>query len=322
MTASVTRLAPSPTGALHLGNARTFLVNFLLARRSGWRILMRVEDLDGPRVKGGAGEQMLDELRWLGLSWEEPIVYQSQRAAAYRAALGRLVELGQAYPCVCSRSDVTAASSAPHGGEGQAAYPGTCRGRFASVEQAEAFAGRAPSYRVRVGGEPIEFVDRFAGPRAFCLSRAGGDFVIFKNDGLAAYQLAVVVDDDDGGVDAIVRGEDLLESAARQIHLCRLLGLRGQVQYWHLPLVVGPDGRRLAKRHGDTRLAHYRQAGTTPQRLLGLLGYWCGLLDHRQPATMEELLDRFDLALLPRRPIVFSRDDDEFLLGSQRALPL
>jgi glutamyl-tRNA synthetase len=314
MRPTVTRLAPSPTGALHLGNARTFLINALLARQRGWRMLLRVEDLDGPRVRPGSAEQMLEELRWLGLDWSPPVVRQSQRGAAYAAALGALVEAGQAYPCVCSRKDVQTAASAPHAEGMPPAYPGTCRRRFADAEQARGRSGRPVAWRVRVPDRPVEVRDRFAKPAAFRLDQTCGDFVVFKSDGLAAYQLAVVVDDAAAGVDAVVRGDDLLESAARQIHLRRLLGLGPEPAYWHLPLVVGPDGRRLAKRHGDSRLAHYRGRGTPPERVLGLLGYWSGLLPARREADLQTLLERFDLGRLGSQPVVFSAADDAFLL--------
>jgi len=313
--ATTTRLAPSPTGAMHLGNARTFVINALLARRHGWRTLMRVEDLDGPRVKPGATEQILDELRWLGLEWTGPTVYQSARAGEYAAALDRLIEGGMAYPCVCSRKDVQEAASAPHRKGRAAVYPGTCRGRYSSVADAARRAGRPVAWRVRVDDAPIEVADRFRGPATFRLAETAGDFVIFKNEGLAGYQLAVVVDDAAAGVDAIVRGDDLLESAARQIHLRRLLGLDPHPQYWHLPLVVGPDGRRLAKRHGDTRLAHYRQRGTPADRILGLIAYWSGLCDRRRETSFAELLALFDPSLLPKTPVVFDPADDDFLLG-------
>jgi len=299
-----------------LGNARTFLVNYLLARRLGWRVLMRVEDLDGPRVKRGAAEAMLETLAWLGLSWEPPIVYQSRRREAYQAALDRLIEIGAAYPCTCSRKDIETAASAPHRDAAAGAYPGTCRGRYASGAQAEAESGRPVAWRVHVDDKPIEVLDEFAGVRRFDLSRDGGDFVVYKNVPQAAYQLAVVVDDAAAAVDAIVRGDDLLDSAARQKHLRRLLGLSPEPRYWHLPLVIGPDGRRLAKRHGDTRLERYRRAGAAPQRVLGLLGFWCGLLPARREVDLHELQERFDLALLDKEPVVFTEADDEFLLGA------
>ncbi len=321
---TITRLAPSPTGALHLGNVRTFVLNALLARQGGWRVRMRVEDLDSPRVKAGADAAMLEELRWLGLKWEGPIVYQSSRMDAYRAAWEALRRQGAVYPCTCSRKDVQAAASAPHGEAGQAAYPGTCRpmpagGRGIGSVTASGREewGLPPScaWRVIVNGEPIVVRDEFAGERAFDLSRTCGDFVIWTRGGQAAYQLAVVVDDAEAGVDAIVRGDDLLESAARQTHLRRLLGLGGAVRYWHLPLVVGEDGRRLAKRHGDTRLSHYRSAGATRERVLGLVGYWSGMLASRREAGWDELGRRFDLGRLPRGPVVFTREDDRFLTG-------
>jgi len=320
MSETVTRLAPSPTGALHLGNVRTFVLNALLARQGGWRMLLRVEDLDSPRVKAGAAEGMIEELRWLGLAWEGPAVWQSSRRQAYRAAWERLVRGGWAYPCTCSRQDVQSAASAPHGEEAQAVYPGTCRGKSGHLPFSAAENGRSPdspsaAWRVRVDERPIVVRDEFAGQRSFDLSRTCGDFVVRTRQGEAAYQLAVVVDDAEAGVNAIVRGDDLLESAARQIHLRRLLGIGQEVRYWHLPLVVGPDGRRLAKRHGDTRLAHYRAAGATRQRILGLVGYWSGLLPHRQEADCEELTRLFDLGKVPGNPVVFSTEDDAFLMG-------
>lgn len=312
-TTGTTRLAPSPTGALHLGNARTFLVNALLARQHGWQVRMRIEDLDGPRVRADAIPATLEDLAWLGLTWAEPVVYQSRRGARYAAALDQLARDGWAYPCTCTRKDIEQAASAPHRDDAPGTYPGTCRGRYTSADEAHRLSGRRPAWRVRVDDRPVRVADRFAGDRTFDLSRTGGDFVVSKNDGLAAYQLAVVLDDHDAGVDGIVRGDDLLDSAARQIHLRRLLGLADEVAYWHVPLVVGPDGRRLAKRHGDTRLAAYRAAGATPERVLGLLGYWCGLLPRREEATMADLAARFGIDRLPREPIVFREADDAFL---------
>jgi glutamyl-tRNA synthetase len=176
-------------------------------------------------------------------------------------------------------------------------------------------APRRAAWRVRAPGIPVEVRDEFAGAQTFDLRTICGDFVIFKNDGTCAYQLAVVVDDAAAGVTAIVRGDDLLDSAARQIHLRRLLRLPQNVRYWHLPLVVGPDGRRLAKRHGDTRISHYRQLGATRERILGLLAYWSGLLDSRRETDMAELLSRFDLSKLPKEQVVFQDEDDRFLRG-------
>ncbi len=319
MKNSITRLAPSPTGALHLGNARTFLLNGLLAKQQGWRMLFRMEDLDGPRIKAGADEQAIDDLHWLGLDWEGPVVVQSERTALYQAALENLIESGNAYPCICSRKEIEQAASAPttedSTGLNSVQYPGTCRERFDKYDNALKQSDRPPAWRVHVRNENINFVDQFAGPQSFNLAETSGDFVIFRNQGLAAYQLAVVIDDAEAGVNQIVRADDLLESAAMQIHLRRLLGIDDDVKYYHLPLVTGPDGRKLAKRHGDTKISTYRQDGTSVSRMLGLLGYWSGQLERREETDFKTLLAKFDISRVPRKPIVFTQEDDAFLRG-------
>ncbi len=312
-----TRLAPSPTGALHLGNARTFVLNYLLARSRGWRIVMRMEDLDGPRVKPAAVEEGIRDLRWLGLDWDGPVVHQSRRTDAYRDAFRRLRKLGVVFPCTCSRTDIEQAASAPHLDDGATAYPGACRGLHASPADAERDADRPAAWRVMVDDEPVTFDDRFAGPQSFDLSKTCGDFVVVRANGLTAYQLAVVVDDAAAGVDAVVRADDLLESAARQIHLRRLLKLTPEPEYWHLPLVIGEDGRRLAKRHGDTRLSHYRELGVPPHRVLGLLAWWSGQIDEPREIGLGELTDRFDVARVPHHPVTFTAADDQWLTAER-----
>jgi glutamyl-tRNA synthetase len=308
-----TRLAPSPTGALHLGNARTFLVNWWMARQRGWRVILRIEDLDGPRVKAGADREAMDDLRWLGVDWDEGPVYQSSRAEVYRAAVRRLVESGRAYACVCTRREVELSASAPHAEDGAAVYPGTCRGRFNSIEEAEAASGRTPATRFAVPAGPIELADAFRGPCRFDPAKELGDFVIMKADGTAAYQLAVVVDDADMGVTDIVRGDDLVDSTPRQMLLYRALGIAEQAPaYCHLPLVVGADGRRLAKRHGDTRLSHYRKLGVPPERVVALMARWCGI-EAGEQASAKDLIDRFDIGRMPKGQIVFTDSDDRFL---------
>lgn len=311
----VTRLAPSPTGALHLGNIRTFVVNYVLARQLGWRVLMRIEDLDGPRVKAGSVDQTLELLDWLGLQWEPEVVVQSQRSLVYQNALEQLIYAGVAYPCTCSRKDVQTAAGAPHRDDGVVAYLNLCRGRFRSALHAEQVTSRSPAWRVHVDDTPIEVNDQFCGLHRFNLQEECGDFVIFRNEGMAGYQLAVVVDDAEAGVDAIVRGQDLLESAARQIHLRKLLGIGPEPNYWHLPLVIGPDGRRLAKRHGDTRVSYYRGKGACQERILGLIAYWSGVLSERKRISMEEFIDGFDLSKVSEEPVVFNELDDAFLAG-------
>lgn len=313
---SVTRLAPSPTGALHLGNARTFLVNYLLARQNGWRILLRIEDIDGPRIRAGADQQAMEDLRWLGIEWDQGPVYQTARLDVYQAATERLLASGQAYPCVCTRKEIDLAASAPHAEDGAAIYPGTCRGRFATMAEARAHAkesGREPAVRFAVPEREIEFVDAFRGEVKINPARQLGDFVIAKADGTPAYQLAVVVDDLEAGVTEVVRGDDLLDSTPRQMLVYEALGMGEHMpRYWHLPLVVGEDGRRLAKRHGDTRLAYYRGLGVPAGRVLALLARWCGMGKYEE-LTVAETLQGFTLDRMPRERITFTAADDAWL---------
>lgn len=304
----ITRLAPSPTGALHLGNARTFLINWILARQNGWRIILRIEDIDSPRVKRGADAQAIEDLRWLGIDWDDGPIYQSQRLDLYRASLKRLLDQGDGYPCVCSRREAQLAASAPHAEDGSALYPGTCRGKFSSIEEAQRQTGRAPAIRFRVPDETIEFTDEFKGPVRCDVARELGDFVIAKADGTPAYQLAVVVDDSEMNVSHVIRGDDLLDSTPRQMLLYRALSMPDRIpEYLHVPLVVGPDGQRLAKRHGDTRLATYRSGGVPAPRVLALLARWCGL-EPPGDITADRLLRDFSLSRLPREKIVMNSD--------------
>ena len=303
---SITRLAPSPTGALHLGNARTFLVNWLLARRNGWRIILRIEDIDGPRIKRDADQQAIEDLRWLGLDWDVGPIYQSGRIALYRAAIEQLIAHGAAYPCICTRKEVDLAASAPHAEDGSPIYPGTCRDRFGSIEEARHAAGREPAMRFRVPAGEVVFEDQFAGMQRYDVARDLGDFVIAKSDGTPAYQLAVVVDDAQMNVSHIVRGDDLLDSTPRQILLYRALKLDDRIpQYCHLPLITGTDGRRLAKRHGDTRLMTYHENGITSGAVLALLANWCGIETGDTVEHPRDLLENFTLSRLGRGPIVF-----------------
>jgi glutamyl-tRNA synthetase len=314
----VTRLAPSPTGALHLGNARTFLVNWALARRRGWQVALRIEDLDGPRVKRGADLAALEDLRWLGINWDAGPVRQSERAALYQAAADRLVAAGSAYPCVCTRKEVESAASAPHAEDGSAVYPGTCRGRFASVAAARAATGREPAIRFQVPSDEsavVTWCDAFRGTQ--CIdARNLGDFVIAKADRTAAYQLAVVVDDADAGVTQVVRGDDLVDSTPRQMLLYRALGLSERIPtYAHLPLVTGPDGRRLAKRHGDTRLSYYRSLGVQAGRVVALLARWCAVRAAGASCSAEDFSGGLVLDAIPPSPVVMNMDDEQFLRG-------
>jgi len=308
-----TRLAPSPTGALHLGNARTFLVNWALARQRGWRIVLRIEDLDGPRIKPGAIESTIDTLRWLGIDWDVGPIVQSRDLEPYRAAMRVLAGRALAYPSELTRGEIDAAASAPQEGVHETVYPVSLRP--ALVERA--FDREGTSWRFVVRDEPVEFEDRFAGPQRQRPARTIGDFVVWTKRGQPSYQLAVVVDDHRQGVTQVVRGDDLLDSAGRQLLLYRALGLSPEPAYTHLPLVRGPDGKRLAKRHGDTRLERYRIGGAPADRVIGLLASWCGVHPRSgpRPTTPAEFLARLDLSTIPHESIVFTPEDDAWLTG-------
>lgn len=297
------RLAPSPTGAQHIGNARTYLIAWMSARAQGGRVVFRIEDIDSPRIKPGAAQQACDDLRWLGLDWDgEPIV-QTERLSLYEAALARLKEQERVYPCTCSRGDIEQAASAPHLEHEGPVYPGTCAGR--SAADAAALQNQPYAWRYRVSGSPMVFDDAFRGPTEIDLRQIGGDFVVWKSAGTPAYQLAVVVDDADQGITEVVRGDDLVPSTPRQLLLYQALGWQPP-RFCHVPLVVGVDGRRLAKRHGDTRLSTLRDHGVRPEALLGLLAYSCGWIERIEPVSVRELLTCFRLESIPRTPFVLT----------------
>jgi glutamyl-tRNA synthetase len=307
----VGRLAPSPTGAQHVGNARTYLIAWLSARSRGGEVRLRIEDIDSPRVKAGAAEQARADLRWLGLDWDGAPVVQTARLPLYEAALRELKARGLVYPCTCTRADVERAASAPHAEHEGPVYPGTCSAR--RPEDVDALGDRPFCWRFRVPERSPAFVDGFRGPTALDLRAAGGDFVVWKaarSPGQAstpAYQLAVVVDDAEQGVTEVVRGDDLVPSTPRQLLLYAALGLPAPA-FAHVPLVVGADGRRLAKRHGDTRLAALRAAGARPEALLGLLAWSCGWLERARPVTARELLPLFRLHAIPPAPFVLTAE--------------
>lgn len=305
----VTRLAPSPTGALHLGNARTFLVNWALARRGGWKIVLRIEDLDGPRIKPGAIEQTIDLLRWLGIDWDSGPFIQSSDLAPYAAAMQSLASLGMAYPSDVSRGEVESAASAPQEGVHEVVFPPSLRPEIRPRD----FDDRSSAWRFLVDETRVCYTDRFGGLQSFEPSSTIGDFLIWTKRGQPAYQLAVVVDDHRQRVTQIVRGDDLLESAARQILLYRALGYEPLPTYTHLPLVRGDDGRRLAKRHGDTRLDTYRARGVPSGRVIALLARWCGMEMVGDTMSAAEFSDRLDITRIPRSDVVFSPEDDRWL---------
>lgn len=310
--AETTRLAPSPTGALHLGNARTFLVNWALAKQNGWRVVLRIEDLDTPRVKPGAIDGTINILRWLGLDWDGRAPLQSADLGPYRDAMGTLASLGVVYPCELTRAQIAAAAAAPNEGDHERRFPPEFRPASFVRGRPTRFDREDTNWRLAVEPGAVEFDDAFAGPQSRDPASTVGDFVVWTARGQPSYQLAVVVDDSRQGVTRVVRGDDLLDSTARQILLYRLLGEGPLPGYTHLPLVRGTDGRRLAKRHGDTRLTHYRAVGVPADRVIGLLAGWCGL--PRRATSADEFAGAFDLHTMPRDDVIFTGADEQWLI--------
>lgn len=287
------RFAPSPTGSLHLGNLRTALLAWLLARSQGARFLVRIEDLDVGRVREHYVEEQLADFAALGLDWDGPAERQSQRTDGYERAIDRLEGQGLIYPCYCTRAEIRDAASAPH--QGSTHYPGTCRELSAAQRAQRAQAGRPPALRVRAGGALVTVRDRFEGE----LKATVDDLVVRRNDGAYAYNLAVVVDDGDQGIGEVVRGSDLLEATPGQVWLQEALGLPCPL-YAHVPLMLGEDGSRLAKRHGAVTLADRWLLGEDADAVRATLAVSAGLIDFGEPSTMTDLLQAFDATrLLP-----------------------
>lgn len=284
------RYAPSPTGELHLGNLRTALIAWLSARSAGGGFLLRVEDLDPDRSRQEWVEVQLGELESLGLDWDGRPIFQSDRLGPYGDALDLLRDRGLIYECFCTRKEVREAASAPHDPLlPENAYAGTCLG-LSSVERARLEAeGRRPALRVRADAARVGFTDGIHGE----VEGLVDDFVVCRSDGVFAYNLAVTVDDADQSVTEVVRGDDLLDSTPRQIWLYRQLGLTEPKSWYHLPLMYGEDGTRLAKRHGGSTLEERLAAGETVSEVLGTLASGFGLSHGGQPVTAGELADTF-----------------------------
>lgn len=322
----VGRLAPSPTGRLHLGNAFAFLLAWLSARAAGGRVILRLEDIDPERSRPEFASGIIEDLRWLGLDWDEgpdlpggphaPYA-QSGRLPRYAEALDELARRGLAYECFCTRKELKSLAGAPHAGDGSAAYPGTCRD-LSPARRAELLRqGRRACLRLLTGEEREPFTDLLLGPQDMSLAQCGGDFALRRSDGVFAYQLAVALDDLDMGVTQVLRGEDILSSTPRQLRLCRLMG--GQPpQYGHLPLVFDHEGERLAKRHASLSLAGLRAAGATPAGVAGYLAWLAGLSDECAPAPARDLAPRFELARIRRGPRLLPPDAAERIVRMGR----
>ncbi|HEX6288990.1 MAG TPA: tRNA glutamyl-Q(34) synthetase GluQRS [Herpetosiphonaceae bacterium] len=307
------RFAPSPTGAIHLGNVWTALLAWLDARQRGGAFVLRMEDLDPDRSRAHLAAQLLDDLRWLGLDWDEgPDIggpyepyEQDRRRALYAQALDRLAAQGLIYACYCTRAEVRAAASAPHGVGQREHCPNDCWALGPVARQAREVAGRRPCLRVRMPDNvaTVQFVDLCQGPIGEDLAQAAGDFVIRRADGVHAYQLAVVVDDGLMEITHVIRGADLLDSTARQIWLHRALGYTPP-QFGHVPLLVDPDGHRLSKRQASLAVAALRAAGKRPAQIVGWLAAWAGLISAPAEVLPRELIGTLDLARLSRPQIV------------------
>ncbi len=300
------RFAPSPSGPLHVGNLRTALLAWLFARSAGAAFLVRIEDLDAERSRREHELAQLADLRALGLDWDGVPVRQSERGALYRDAFEQLRAAGLLYPCWCTRAEIREAVRAPHRGDAQRAYPGTCRNLDAQARRVRERGSRPPSWRLDANAREMSVVDRLHGP----LTAVVDDFIVWRGDpdrgagSACAYNLAVVVDDAEQGVGEVVRGDDLLASSPRQALLATLLG-RPVPAYAHVPLVLGRDGRRLAKRHGAVTLGEQRRAGVDVAAVVAWMGASAGLAEPGERLSADALLARFDPARLTRAPSTF-----------------
>jgi glutamyl-tRNA synthetase len=296
------RFAPSPSGPLHLGNLRSALLAWLFARSAGSRFVVRIEDLDPERSRPEHEAGQLADLSAIGIDWDGAVVRQSERTVLYREALRRLEAAGRVYPCWCTRAEIRAAADAPHGPLPEGAYPGTCR-RLSDSERSwrERAAGRPPSLRLDSGGERLTFDDRVHGH----IEGAIDDFVLWRWDDTPAYNLAVVVDDADQEIGEVVRGDDLLDTTPRQILLQRLLGLPTP-SYAHVPLVLAPNGERLAKRHGAVTLGDRAALNETPADALAWMAASLSLAAPDERPAAADLIPGFDPAALPREPTYFA----------------
>ena len=293
------RFAPSPSGRMHLGNLWSCLLAWLSARSAGGSMVLRLEDLDPDRCRQEYCDQVMRDLEWLGLDWDGEPVYQSRRTEAYAEGFRALEERGLIYPCYCTRAERLAAS-APHRSDGVQVYDGRCA-RLTAAEREELARTRRPAWRAAVPEKTITFCDLLQGEYKEELKKECGDFILRRSDGVYAYQLAVVVDDAMMGVSQVVRGRDLLSSTPRQLWLQEELGLP-HPEYGHIPLLLAPDGRRLAKRDRDQELGQLQSRFTAPE-LVGHLACLAGLIPQPQPVTPRQLLPLFSWDKLPREDL-------------------
>ena len=311
------RLAPSPTGFLHLGNAWAFFLAWLGARSRAGGLILRMEDIDPVRSRSEYATAIMEDLRWLGLDWDGEVYVQSQRLDLYARAIAGLEAKGLVYPCYCTRKELRELASAPHmalsvgqgGGVGDlgAPYSGACRNLTLADRARLEAQGRRPCLRLEHPAQDMHIVDLVQGECGFKGEESGGDFALRRSDGVFAYQLAVSVDDAAMGVNQVVRGCDILASTPRQIYLLGLLG--GDVpEYAHVPLLLDAEGERLAKRHNSLRLTTLRESGVAPEQVIGWLAWLAGLQDIARPAKPSEFLSAFDFSRLPKENIILGRE--------------
>lgn len=300
----VGRYAPSPTGALHLGNLRTALAAWASIRSRGGKFLLRIEDIDRARCRADHEARQLADLRELGIDWDGEPVRQSDRGPAYESALASLRTEGHLFPCFCSRRELRESASAPHGGE-EPAYPGTCRGLTPAQVEARRREGAQSCERIRVELSPTRFTDLFDPTPVVDLRGNGGDFVVRRADGGYSYQLACAVDDAEQGITEVLRGADLVASAQRQRWILLCLG-RHAPDYFHLPLMLGEDGRRLAKREGADDLAGWFARGFDATAVRSYLAHTLGMVELGERIEPAQLPARWDPARIPRTPVTFS----------------
>lgn len=292
------RFAPSPSGRMHLGNALSATLAWLSAKQQGGEILLRIEDLDPARSKAEYAQGIMDDFRWLGLLWDRRATDQSKRGEAYAAALRQLEQMYLIYPCYCSRDQLHAAS-APHASDGRVIYAGTCRNL---TPEQRAVMTKKPSLRIRLPDREVSFRDGLQGDVTMNLQREFGDIILRRADGVAAYQLAVVVDDGTQGVTEVVRGRDLLSSTPVQLFLYELLGLTPP-RFYHVPMLLAPDGRRLSKRDRDLDFGYLRQH-FSPEEIIGLLAHLAGLLERWEPVSARELACDFSWSRVKQSDII------------------
>ena len=299
---TIGRFAPSPSGRMHLGNLWSCLLAWLSARSAGGGMVLRLEDLDPDRCREEYCLQVMEDLIWLGLDWDNEPVWQSRRTQAYARAFEMLADKGLIYPCYCTRAERLAAS-APHRSDGVQVYDGRCR-RLDKATRTRYEQTRRPAWRVEVPEKTIPFCDLNLGYYEEDLKRGCGDFILRRSDGVYAYQLAVVVDDAAMGVTQVVRGSDLLDSTPRQLWLQEQWGFK-HPEYGHVPLLLSPDGRRLAKRDRDKELGELQKQYTAPE-IVGKLAHAAGLIEKEEAVTPRELIGEFEWKKVPKKDLTIS----------------